>query len=166
MASSSVFFRPVTAQNRDLLLRIYASTRERELALVPWDAGQKSLFLQHQFAAQNQHYGTHFPEAEYSIVVHNGEDAGRILITRDPARIHVLEFTVLPEHRGCGIGTEIVRWLQEEARSKALPLTTYLDQLSDSQAWLEKRGFTRISDEGMHYKMQWKPSGETSGLHG
>lgn len=163
-ASSSVSLRPVTAQDRDLLLRIYASTRARELALVPWDAAQKSLFLQHQFAFQDQHYGAQFPDAEYSIVVHNGEDAGRIFITRDETRIHVLEFTILPEHRGRGIGTEILRWLKEEARGKALPLTTYLDQLSDSQAWLEKRGFTRISDEGIHFLMQWTPSGQTSGL--
>ena len=156
--SASISFRPVTVQDRDLLLRLYASTRERELALVPWDAGQKALFLQHQFASQDQHYGAYFPDADYSIVVHNGKDAGRIFVTRDEAHIHVLEFTILPEHRGAGVGTEIVRRLQEEARSKALPLTTYLDQFSDSQAWLERRGFTRMADEGIHYKMQWTPS--------
>ncbi len=163
-ASPSVSIRPATAQDRELLLRIYASTRARELALVPWDAAQKSLFLRRQFAFQDQHYRTQFPDAEYSIVVHNGEDAGRIFITRDESRIHVLEFTILPEHRGRGVATEIVRRLKEEARGKALPLTTYLDQLSDSQAWLEKRGFTRISDEGIHYLMRWTPSGQTSEL--
>ncbi len=157
-ASPSVCFRPVSVRDRDLLLRIYASTRERELALVPWDAGQKALFLQHQFAAQDRHYKAYFPDAEYSIVVHNGNDAGRIFVTRDEAQIHVLEFTILPEHRGAGVGTEVVRRLQAEARGKALPLTTYLDQFSDSQAWLEKRGFTRMADEGIHYKMQWTPA--------
>jgi GNAT superfamily N-acetyltransferase len=157
-ASPSVSLRPVTPQDRELLLRLYASTRQRELALVPWDAGQKALFLQHQFASQDQHYRAYFPDADYSIVLHNEEDAGRLLVTRDQSCIHVLEFTILPEHRGAGVGTEIVRRLQEEARGKALPITTYLDSFSDSQAWLEKRGFTRMGDEGIHYKMQWTPS--------
>ncbi len=39
--STRTTLRPITAEDDELLLRIYASTRAEEMAAVPWSEGQK-----------------------------------------------------------------------------------------------------------------------------
>jgi hypothetical protein len=58
-----VALRPVTPQDESFLEGLYASTRERQLALVPWDDDQKRAFVRSQFAAQSSHYTQQFPDA-------------------------------------------------------------------------------------------------------
>src|SRR4051812_8492249 len=49
--------RPETEDDTPFLFRVYASTREQELAqAVGWSAEQKLAFLTQQFQAQRQHY--------------------------------------------------------------------------------------------------------------
>ena len=38
-------FRPIAPEDEDFLYRVYASTREDELALLDWDDDQKESFL-------------------------------------------------------------------------------------------------------------------------
>jgi hypothetical protein len=48
--------RPAGPGDAEWLYRIYASTRDEELAVVPWDAAAKEAFLRMQFAAQDSCY--------------------------------------------------------------------------------------------------------------
>ena len=57
-----VTLRPITAKDSDFLYRVYASTREDELAPLGWDAAQKASFLEMQFAAQHKFYQELKPE--------------------------------------------------------------------------------------------------------
>ena len=61
--------RPAEAADRDLLFRVYASTREAELALTDWDEAQKMAFLTHQFTAQDTHYRQHYPGALFNLIL-------------------------------------------------------------------------------------------------
>ena len=68
-ATASLGLRPAGPADAELLYRIYASTREEELAVVPWDASVKEAFLRMQFAAQNGYYHENFPDASYDLIV-------------------------------------------------------------------------------------------------
>ena len=55
-AAPAITLRPTTESDQPLLARIYAGTREEELASVPWTVEQKMAFLAMQFRAQHVDY--------------------------------------------------------------------------------------------------------------
>ena len=50
------------------LRRLYGSIREDELAVVPWDEGDKEAFLRQQFDAQDTYYRQHYDGATYDVI--------------------------------------------------------------------------------------------------
>ena len=72
--------RPTQPTDEGDLLRIYASTRSEEMALVSWTDAQKEAFLRMQFDAQASHYLLHYPTAEYYIILHEGHSIGRLIL--------------------------------------------------------------------------------------
>ena len=88
---------------------MYASTREAELAAVPWDAVQKTAFVQMQFAAQHAHYREHYAEAAFDVILVDGQPAGRLYVARWPGEIRIVDIALLPAYRGRGIGTRLLR---------------------------------------------------------
>ena len=46
-----ISMRPVTPDDREFLLSVYAASREAELEMLPWDDALKRGFVEHQFGA-------------------------------------------------------------------------------------------------------------------
>jgi ribosomal protein S18 acetylase RimI-like enzyme len=159
--SASIDFRPVVPGDRDLLLRLYASTRQTEMNMVPWSAEQKNAFIEMQFKAQDMFFREKFADAEFSIILSNGTPAGRLYVVQKTDALHVIDLTVLPSHRELGVGAAVVRRLQDDARAKALPLTIYVDTMSPAIAFFAKRGFTKEREEALNVLMMWKPPATT-----
>src|SRR5205814_7139129 len=107
--------RPSGAEDRDFLLRVYASTREEELRLVDWSDEQKAVFVQQQFAAQDAYYREHYDPATFDVIEVDGEPAGRLYVARREDEIRIMDIALLPEYRGRGIGTALIRALLDEA---------------------------------------------------
>ena len=80
---AAIRLRPVRPGDM-FLYEVYASTRQGELAVVPWDDAQKAAFLQMQFDAQHAHYQQHFAGAAFDIVLVDGQPAGRLYVARWP----------------------------------------------------------------------------------
>ena len=69
---AGVVLRPITEADLSFLFRLYASTREEELAtIVDWTLEQKSAFLRQQFAAQHAWYQEHYAGASFDVVAKN-----------------------------------------------------------------------------------------------
>ena len=100
--------RPAGPGDAELLYRIYASTREDEFAVVPWDAPAKEAFLRMQFAAQDTHYRAAFPDASYDLIVSGADVLGRLYVDRGETAWQVIDLSLLPRHRGKGIGTRLL----------------------------------------------------------
>jgi ribosomal protein S18 acetylase RimI-like enzyme len=146
-----VSLRPATPVDREFLFRVYATTREKELALVPWTEEQKSMFLNMQFDAQDRDYRGRYPNAEFSIIVIDGEGAGRLYVSREDGRTQILDITILPLHRGRGAGAALVRQLQGEGQ----PLAVWVDSSSDSSAIFEHLGFRTEREDSLNRLMRW-----------
>lgn len=157
MDPAEVTLRPVQPADEEFLLRVYACTREGELALVPWSLEQKAAFVRMQFEAQNRHYRAQYPQAEYAIIVRQGCDVGRLWVAHRPDGIHILDLTLLPEFRGAGLGTRLLRRLQQEASHSALPLSIYLENFNPSLRLFDRLGFRKAKEEGVHWLVQWTP---------
>ncbi|HEX2748265.1 MAG TPA: GNAT family N-acetyltransferase [Verrucomicrobiales bacterium] len=147
---ADVSFRPVSTADRMLLLRIYASSREQEMALVPWTGAEKAAFLEQQFDFQDRHYRTAFEGAEFSIIAIRGEDAGRLIVHRGEASIELMDITLLPPWRNQGLGTGIIRELMEEASGSEKSLRLWVEQFNPARRLYERLGFAHESDHGIH----------------
>jgi ribosomal protein S18 acetylase RimI-like enzyme len=138
--------RPVTDADRDLIYRLYASTRAAELAMVPWDQDQKRAFLESQFAAQCRGYRESYPHATHEVLSRGGADVGRLYVSRQADGIHILDVTVAPESRNAGIGTQVIREIIQDAGS--LPVSIYIESFNPSRRLFERLGFRVASENG------------------
>ena len=149
--------RPVTAEDGPFLFRLYASTRTEELAVVPWDEAQKEAFLRMQFQAQSKFYGESFPGAAFLVVLRDGEPAGRLYVDRRDDEIRLLDVALLPEHRGAGLGTALLRDLTAEAAAAGKPLRIHVERFNPALRLYLRLGFKQIQDQGVYYLMEWRP---------
>lgn len=157
MNPEEVTLRPVQPSDETFLLQVYGCTRAAEMAMLPWSLEQKAAFVRMQFQAQREHYRTQHPQAEHSIIQHQGRDVGRLYVAREPERIHILDLTVLPERRGAGIGTLLLRRLQEEGARSRRPLSIHVEGFNPSQRLFARLGFQKHKEEGVHWLLQWTP---------
>lgn len=115
MAEPQIKLRPAEPADEAFLLRLYASTRAAELALVPWDAAQREFFVSLQATAQRQHYRAEYPAAEELLILLDEQPAGRLYIDRRAAEIRLLDFALLPEQHASPAGPQLLHLLLEEA---------------------------------------------------
>jgi ribosomal protein S18 acetylase RimI-like enzyme len=144
--------RPVADADRDLILSLYASTRAGELAQVPWSEAQKQAFLQHQVAAQERHYRERYPTSQHEVIMTGERPLGRLWLDRQPDRVHILDLTLLPEARGAGVGSALLRSLQAEAAA----VTIYLESFTPSLPLFERLGFAKEAEQGAHLLLAWR----------
>jgi ribosomal protein S18 acetylase RimI-like enzyme len=152
-------FRDACETDKELLLKIYGSTRTEELAQVTyWDDNQKMAFIQHQYHAQDFHYKKYYPDAQYSIIIYDGKDAGRIYVERNqmPEKIHVIDISILPEFRNNGIATTIFRQLQDEAIQTNKSLSIHVEKFNKAKQLYERLGFVIKSESSdIYVLMEW-----------
>ena len=165
MSSGSIALRPVKADDEEFLFRAYAGTRELERHAARWRNGEWDAFVRMQYEAQRCHYQTHFPDAEHWVVLRDGEPIGRIWVLRMANEIRLLDIIILPEHRGCGIGTYLIRSLQQDATAAGVRLrhSVELDNHGARRLY-ERLGFTTVETHGLHRLMEWNPSGDNAAL--
>ncbi|MGC2696751.1 MAG: GNAT family N-acetyltransferase [Candidatus Angelobacter sp.] len=151
-----VALRPVQAADENFLLAVYASTRADELKHVPWSAEQKDAFVRMQFAAQQQHYAAENPQAQHDIILLQGTAVGRLYLDRGEDEFHILDITVLPQHRNQGVGSHLLGWLLHEAGKLGKPVTIYVESFNPSMRLFERLGFLKEREKGFHCLMRWQ----------
>lgn len=155
----AITLRPVRQLDDALLLRIYSSTREEEMAMVPWSDDEKQSFLTMQFTAQSTDYQSRFPDSEHSIIVADGEEAGRIWIDRRSDEIRLLDITVLPKFRNRGVGQLLLEQLQTEAGEIGVALRhSVFNTNQDALRLYERMDFVVVEDFETYVLMEWQPA--------
>jgi ribosomal protein S18 acetylase RimI-like enzyme len=153
-----ITLRDIEPQDEQFLLDVYASTRQEELARVPWSESQRDSFLRMQFLAQQSYYRERFPNADYKKILLNGMAAGRLYVLRDQNAINILDITVIPHQRNKGIGTTLIRELLNEATESGRRIQIYVETFNPSLKFFEQLGFCRIAEEGINYLLEWRPA--------
>jgi ribosomal protein S18 acetylase RimI-like enzyme len=151
--SRDIRLRPVTEGDSDFLLRLYASTRADELALVPWTDEQKRAFVEMQFRAQSSAYAE-YENTTFDIIVVEGADAGRLYVARKANEISIVDISLLPEFRRQEIGTGLLRQLIAEASAAQRPLRIHVEQFSPALRLYERLGFRPIAERGLYLQLE------------
>jgi|SRR5271165_542276 len=155
-ASDSHWLRAATSVDDQFLRAVYAGTRAEELARVPWSEEQKRAFTDMQFAAQDADYRRNYPDARYSIIEVHGVPVGRLYVDRCEKEIRIIDIALLPEHRRAGIGTKLLRELQDEARKTGKALTIHVEKLNPALRLYHRLGFRQVEDQGVYLFLEWK----------
>jgi ribosomal protein S18 acetylase RimI-like enzyme len=154
-----IALRPITAEDDLFLAAVYASTRAEELAVTGWSDEDKAVFCRRQFDAQAAHYRENYPGASFQVIERDGVSIGRLYVARWEKEIRIVDIALLPEHRGTGIGTKLLRELQEEARSVGKSLTIHVERFNPALRLYERLGFKQVEDKGVYLLMSWNCSG-------
>jgi ribosomal protein S18 acetylase RimI-like enzyme len=154
MAAGKITLRPVQESDDVFLLKVYDSTREQELAQVPWTAEQKQQFVRMQWEAQRTHYAAQHPKASHEIICLEGSAAGRLYLDRSGDKFHILDITLLPEHRNRGAGSFLLGQIMAEAKEAGKPVSIYVETFNPSLRLFQRLGFTPIQQEGFHLLLQ------------
>ncbi|MDW5594733.1 GNAT family N-acetyltransferase [Conexibacter stalactiti] len=159
--TSAIALRPATPADRPLLLRIYASTREQELARTPFTPEQKAAFLEQQFTAQSAHYERHYSDTSYDVVEVGGAPAGRLIVARWPQELRIVDVALLPRFRGAGIGTRLLAPVLAEADGRGAKVSLHVERFNPAQRLYQRLGFAPVAAEEQGIRQLWEraPSG-------
>jgi ribosomal protein S18 acetylase RimI-like enzyme len=155
--SPAIGVRPEEAQDEAFLCEVFASKREAELAGLGWDESQRKAFLKMQFQAMRQGYRAMFPRAEFLIVLNEQTRIGRWVIDRGEEAWRVVDLALLPEWRGRGIGTGLLRGLLEQAQEEKVCVRLQVLTGSPAVRLYERLGFGRCSEESPYLPREWSP---------
>jgi ribosomal protein S18 acetylase RimI-like enzyme len=157
VVSDAVTLRPITEADRPALLRIYASTREEELALTDWDEAQRAAFVAMQFDAQHRYYQQYYADALFQLILCDGEVAGRLYVHRGAHETRIVDIALFPHYRGQGIGTALLRELQAEAALTRKSVTIHVEQFNPALRLYTRLGFRPLEDKGVYLLLGWVP---------
>jgi ribosomal protein S18 acetylase RimI-like enzyme len=150
-----ISLRDAAPEDRELLFTVYADSRAEELARVPWTAEQKADFLRQQFEAQDAWWREHYTTAEFSVIVADGEPAGRLYVDEWKNEVRIVDVAVLSTFRGRGIGTRLVRDVIARADRAGKPVSIHVEMFNTGARRLyERLGFELVKEEGVYLLMR------------
>lgn len=161
-ASFGIYLRAAVDDDLPFLRRLYASTREQEVAQTGWPAELQQAFLLQQHDAQHAHYRAAFADAERSIIEADGEPIGRIYWYEGPADFHIVDIALLPGSRGRGIGSAILQDLQAQAGLSGKGVTIHVEKMNPAKMLYMRLGFVPVDDRGLYELLRSAPHGPVS----
>jgi ribosomal protein S18 acetylase RimI-like enzyme len=144
----------------EFLLTLYATTREEELTRVDWTPEQKAVFVHHQFEAQHRHWQENYTATRWDLIVCEGEPIGRLYVARWPDDIRIVDISLMPEHRGCGIGTRLIRDLFAEGDASGCKVSIHVEIYNPARRLYERLGFVQAGEHGVYLRMERAPAPE------
>jgi ribosomal protein S18 acetylase RimI-like enzyme len=151
---SAIVFRSQTEDDVPFLRRLYGSTREEELRIVPWSDQQKIAFLDMQFAAQSRDYQQNYPDCQFLIIDLEGERIGRLYVDRGEL-IEIVDIALLPEFRRRGIGRMLLEEILSEGAATRRKVRIYVEHFNPARHLYDRLGFRHIETNGVYHLMEW-----------
>lgn len=142
--------RPALPADVDFEHFLYASTREdlRPLGPEVFDG-----LVGMQFRAQSMSIRLDHPNADRQIVVVDDAPAGRIIVDESGEQIQVVDVALLPEYRGQGIGTSLLRGVLAQADRMGRSIALHVEKQSRAVRLYERLGFLISGESGLYFEM-------------
>jgi GNAT superfamily N-acetyltransferase len=158
-SQGTVGLRPATggASEEAFLYLLFASNRAAEMALMPISPTDKEFLLQVQFRSMNETYRNNYPSARYDIIELDRWPVGRIVTDVQTDCVYYVDFALLPQAQGIGVGTTALAAALEEPRRLGLPARLR----SFSYHWAARRlydrlGFVVVFEQPPQVVLEWR----------
>ncbi len=148
--------RPVGASDEGFLLELYASTRDD---LAGWPDPERETLIELQLRAQQRDWEARFPASRHELILVDGEAAGRLWVASPQDEWRIVDLTLLPEHRSCGLGTRLVTRMLERADLAGLPVRiSVLRSNTRAFAFWERLGFALVGEDEIYLALERPPA--------
>ncbi|CAG7633772.1 GNAT family N-acetyltransferase [Paenibacillus allorhizosphaerae] len=144
--------------DESFLYELYADVRKIEVQSFGWDEEQVRAFLVMQFEMQNRSYRMQYPGAEHRTIWSAGQRIGRMVTAQLPQAIALVDISLLSAFRNRGIGTELLRSLQQAASDCGKPIQLKVVHRNPAKHLYERLGFRTTQSTDMYDAMQWHPT--------
>jgi GNAT superfamily N-acetyltransferase len=136
---SNLSVRTESPQDEAFLVELYASTQGA--AGMPGGPGEKRKL---------------FPDAEFQIVLIDGEAAGRFVVNRTREDLRVVDLALLPRYRNAGFGAAVLRRIFGESRATGKRLRAEVPAGSRAVHFSQRVGFVTRAEAGGCHHMEWR----------
>ena len=154
-----IAFAPVGPADTAALQDLFSRVRGHDLGAAAWPDALRDTALLIQFEAQRRGYAERWPSATTQFLMHDGDRAGWVILDRSGRAIHVVDIAVLPEMRGRGLGTAVLRALMDEGARDGRAITLSVMRSNMPAIRLYSRlGFQPTGADDLDLYLEWRPS--------
>jgi ribosomal protein S18 acetylase RimI-like enzyme len=111
-----------------------------------------------QFDAQDAWWREHYAQASFDVILVDGEPAGRLYVLRGESEIRIVDIALLPEQRGNGVGSSLLRDLLAEADAAGKSVTIHVERMNPALRLYERLGFAVAEDKGVYLFLERPPA--------
>jgi ribosomal protein S18 acetylase RimI-like enzyme len=141
-----------------VLFELYAAVRSEELGMQDWPDEMRARVLRTQFDAQRRGYRDQFPNLDEQLILCDGSPVGWVVVDRSSSReLHGIDIALLAGARQRGVGTRVMRSLQEEAATSNRPMVIVVERRNARAVAFHRRlGFLATDATEVHCVMEWR----------
>lgn len=155
---STLAVRPALPQDEIFLYELYSAVRAPEFDLAQIPAQQKEDLIRMQFHGQMSAYTQMYPNSCYHIVLLDSKPVGRLWFAPGDGEFQLVDIAVHPKLQSKGIGTVLVKRLQQEAANARLPIRCCVFRFNPGSLRFHQRlGFTILREDQMYFYLEWRP---------
>ena len=149
--------RPEQPEDADFLYELFRSHTLPGLAAMQVDDAIKESLLRMQFRSQTTTYRAQYPNARFDILERDGTPFGRYIVDESGGIATFVDFALMPENRGAGLGTAVVRAILDWV-SQRCPVV-HLSILWNNEASLRmtsRVGFVQVGETPPYVQLEWR----------
>ncbi len=104
----------------------------------------------------NASFRDYFKPEEIRIITVESTDIGWIQVSQTDGEVHLDQLHLIEPFRDCGIGSELIKQTQGEARKKNRPLCLSFVRGNRAAALYERLGFRHVGSNATKIHMRWE----------
>jgi GNAT superfamily N-acetyltransferase len=153
----------LTPEAGSLAYRLFAVDKLAEFAAIGLPDSQAEALVQMQWRGRTLTYANQYPGAEdWTLSLEDGTPIGRYLLQKTPPVTRMVDFAILPEWRGQGLGTQVLQQLIQSAATNGLIFSLRVEKNNRALYLYKRLGFTIVSSDQLSFEMEWKPERTTA----
>ena len=135
---------------------VFESTRIDEFRAAGLDAETIRNVLGTQFSMQDTYYRRHYPNGHFDIVMQGDYPVGRLYHDwNDRSGLaSIIDIALLPQCRGAGIGTRLMKAVVAEAARRTMAAELYVESDNPVRALYHRLGFEKSGENGIYEQMR------------
>ncbi len=122
----------------------HVTMRDAVESMWGWDEDRQDALFDGSFTTEN-----------LQIVQVEARDVGVIAATRHPSVLFLDNIQVVPDYQGQGLGTALIRDLQDRARTEGVPVALRVIVSNRARLLYERLGFVITGQSDTHYYLRW-----------
>ena len=153
--SQILTLRPVRADDKEFLYRLFSSVHFEKLTLARMNLEEKNRLIGFMYQAFSRHYSTIGLAADDRIVLLNNECIGRMILLQTREEIRLADIAILPEHRQRGVGSALIGQLQTESLISNRPVRLQVARFDRALRLYQRLGFYKIDVAEPYLHLEW-----------